>query len=39
VLPEEDEAVRASRLGLAALTLRQLELALELIGLQAPERM
>ncbi len=39
VLPEADAGVRASRLGLAALTLRQLELGLELIGLQVPERM
>jgi arginyl-tRNA synthetase len=30
---------RASRLGLAALTLRQLELALDLLGIAAPERM
>jgi len=39
VLAAEEEAVRASRLGLAALTLKQLELALDLIGLEAPERM
>jgi arginyl-tRNA synthetase len=30
---------RASRLGLAALTLRQLELALDLLGIAAPEQM
>jgi arginyl-tRNA synthetase len=32
-------AVRASRLGLAALTLKQLELALDLLGIATPERM
>ncbi|MEO1040008.1 MAG: arginine--tRNA ligase [Pseudomonadota bacterium] len=39
ILPEEDAAIRASRLSLAATTLRQLELVLSLIGLDAPERM
>ncbi len=39
VLGADDPAVRASRLGLAALTLKQLELALGLLGLEAPERM
>ncbi len=39
ILPEKDEAMRASRLALAALTLRQLECALGLLGLEAPERM
>ena len=39
ILPEDDAGVRASRLALAALTLKQLELALSLIGLEAPERM
>jgi arginyl-tRNA synthetase len=39
ILPEKDEAVRSSRLALARLTLRQLELALGLIGLDIPERM
>jgi len=39
VLPEPDDAVRASRLALCSLTLKQLELALGLIGLDAPERM
>jgi arginyl-tRNA synthetase len=39
ILPEKDEAVRASRLNLAAITLRQLELVLGLIGLDVPERM
>ena len=31
--------VRASRLSLASLTLRQLELALDLLGIATPERM
>ena len=39
ILPEKDEAVRASRLALAEATLKQLELTLELLGLEAPERM
>lgn len=39
ILPEKDEAVRRSRLGLAALTLKQLELGLSLIGLETPEQM
>ena len=39
ILPEKDTAVRASRLGLAALTLRQLECALDLLGIAVPERM
>lgn len=39
ILPEEDEAVRASRLALAGTVLKQLELSLALIGLEAPERM
>ena len=39
ILPEKDEAVRASRLALAELTLRQMALGLELIGLEIPERM
>ena len=39
ILPEKDAAVRRSRLALAELTLRQLELGLELIGLDIPERM
>ena len=34
-----DPPVRASRLALAALTLRQLELALDLLGIATPERM
>lgn len=34
-----EEAVRASRLAMAALTLKQLEIGLELLGLEAPERM
>ncbi|MCW5724996.1 MAG: arginine--tRNA ligase [Maricaulaceae bacterium] len=39
VLPEKDASVRASRLALAAATLSQLELALSLLGVAAPERM
>jgi len=39
ILPEKDEAVRASRLRLAETTLRQLELVLGLIGIDVPERM
>ncbi|MEN0652862.1 MULTISPECIES: arginine--tRNA ligase [Hyphobacterium] len=39
VLGAEDEAVKASRLALAALTLKQLETVFSLIGIDAPERM
>jgi arginyl-tRNA synthetase len=39
VLGAPDEPTRASRLGLAAVTLRQLEAALNLLGIEAPERM
>ena len=39
ILAEPDAAVQRSRLALAALTLRQLTLALELLGITAPERM
>jgi arginyl-tRNA synthetase len=39
VLAATDEATRASRLGLAVLTLKQLELALDLLGIATPERM
>jgi arginyl-tRNA synthetase len=39
VLAADTPAARASRLGLAALTLKQLELALDLLGIEAPERM
>ncbi|MEE2525293.1 arginine--tRNA ligase [Hyphobacterium sp. HN65] len=39
ILPEKDAAIRASRLALAQATLRQLELGLSLIGLDAPEKM
>jgi len=38
ILPEKDEAVRASRLRLAETTLRQLTLVLGLIGIDVPER-
>jgi arginyl-tRNA synthetase len=39
VLAAPDAATRASRLGLAAAALKQLELALDLLGVSAPERM
>ena len=39
VLAAGTEALRASRLGLAAATLAQLELALSLLGIEAPEKM
>ncbi|KAF0112179.1 MAG: arginyl-tRNA synthetase [Hyphomonadaceae bacterium] len=39
ILAASDGAVRASRLALASATLKQLEIALDLLGIQAPERM
>ncbi|MGQ0527686.1 MAG: arginine--tRNA ligase [Alphaproteobacteria bacterium] len=39
ILSETDEAVRASRLALCALTQTQLELVLGLLGIEIPERM
>ena len=39
VLGAEDPAVRASRLAFAQTTLRQLELTLDLLGIETPERM
>ncbi|MEV7007412.1 arginine--tRNA ligase [Streptosporangium sp. NPDC051022] len=39
VLKAEDEATRASRLALCALTLRVLDTGLELLGVPVPERM
>jgi arginyl-tRNA synthetase len=39
ILSADEPAVRASRLGLAETTLKQLELALDLLGIEAPERM
>jgi arginyl-tRNA synthetase len=39
ILQEAASAVRGSRLGLAMTTLRQLELCLNLLGVEAPERM
>jgi arginyl-tRNA synthetase len=39
VLGEKDEAVRASRLTLCAITLRQIETVLHLLGIDVPERM
>ena len=39
ILGAKDEAVRASRLALAKAALGQLELALSLLGIEAPERM
>lgn len=39
ILSEQDAALRASRLALSALTLRALETALGLLGIEVPERM
>lgn len=39
VLAADDTAVRASRLSLAGAVLRQLETALDLLGIETPERM
>ena len=39
ILSEKDAALRASRLALSALTLRALETALGLLGIEVPERM
>lgn len=39
ILSEEDEALRASRLALCELTLGELEAALDLLGIEVPERM
>lgn len=39
IIPEPQEATRSSRLTLGATTLRQLELALDLLGIESPERM
>ncbi len=39
VLGAEDEATRGARLALAALTLKQLTLTLDLLGVDTPERM
>ena len=39
ILQEDRAEIRGSRLTLAAAALRQLELALDLLGVQAPERM
>lgn len=39
ILIAETDALRASRLTLAAATLRQLVIALDLLGIEAPERM
>ena len=39
ILSADEDAIRASRLALAETTLRQLELALDLLGIEAPERM
>lgn len=39
VLTGDDEAVKVSRLGLVTVTLKQLELGLDLMGLSAPEQM
>ncbi len=39
ILSEEDEALKNSRLALCALTYQQLELVLEKLGIEVPERM
>ncbi|PHQ68608.1 MAG: arginine--tRNA ligase [Sneathiella sp.] len=39
VLGEKDESIRASRLKLCEITLRQIELVLEILGIDVPERM
>jgi arginyl-tRNA synthetase len=39
ILGADDAATRASRLSFAATTLKQLELTLELLGIETPERM
>lgn len=39
ILSEKDAAKRASRLALAELVLKELELCLDLLGIQTPERM
>ena len=39
VLSADGEGVKASRLALAEATLKQLELCLDLLGLEAPARM
>jgi arginyl-tRNA synthetase len=39
IMSADSSALRASRLALAETTLRQLELALDLLGIEAPERM
>ena len=39
IMSADTEELRASRLSLAETTLRQLELTLELLGIEAPERM
>ncbi|ADG08851.1 arginine--tRNA ligase [Caulobacter segnis] len=39
IMSADTDALRASRLALAETTLRQLELALDLLGVEAPERM
>lgn len=39
IATEPDPETRASRLGLAGLTLKQLEIGLDLLGIETPERM
>lgn len=39
ILNEEDASVRASRLALSSLVMRELELVLSLLGIEIPERM
>ena len=39
IMSETDEAIRSARLGLCALTLAQIERALDLLGIAVPTRM
>jgi len=39
VLGEADDAIRASRLQICTITLRQIELVLDILGIEVPERM
>lgn len=39
IMSEENEALRSSRLGICALTVRQLEIVLNLLGIEIPDRM
>ena len=39
IMSESDEALRAARLGLCALTLSAIERCLQILGIEVPERM